>query len=264
MVFLIILSLYLSKWMFAGMLLVVVILGLREFYSLVSSEGIKPQKILGTVSGALWFCFSALIAIRGSFTDLYFLIILPIPFIFLPFIREIWAKNPNPLHNVALTVLGLIYIPVPLSMLVFMQGPMETRFLGMPAFLLGYLMITWVYDTGAYLFGKRFGKTKFFERISPKKTWEGTISGAFAALLLTAGLWLLVPDIALLDWAILLLIVLVMGTFGDLAESLFKRGLNIKDSGTILPGHGGILDRFDSILLSAPFVFLYFFLRNGI
>jgi phosphatidate cytidylyltransferase len=264
MVFLIILSLYLSKWMFAGMLLVVVIFGLWEFYTLVSSESIKPHKLLGTISGALWFCISALIAIRGSFTDLYFLVILPIPFIFLPFIREIWAKNPNPLHNVALTILGLIYIPVPLSMLVFMQGPMETRLLGMPAFLLGYLLITWVYDTGAYLFGKRFGKTKFFERISPKKTWEGTISGAIAALLITAGLWLLVPDIGLIDWAILLLIVLVMGTFGDLVESLFKRSLNIKDSGTILPGHGGILDRFDTIFISAPFVFLYFFLRNGI
>jgi phosphatidate cytidylyltransferase len=264
MVFLIILSLFLSKWMFAAILLAVVILGLWEFYSLISSDSIKPHKILGTAFGALWFSVSTLIAFRGSFTDLFFLIILPIPFIFIPFIREIWAKNPNPLQNVALTILGMIYIAFPISLLAFMQGTTETKFLGMPAFLLGYLLITWVYDTGAYLFGVKFGKTKFFERISPKKTWEGTISGAAASVLLTAGLWRLVPDIALFDWAILLLIVMVFGTFGDLVESLFKRSLNIKDSGSILPGHGGILDRFDTIFLSAPFVFLYFFLRNGI
>lgn len=264
MVFLIMLSLFLSKWMFAAVLLVVVILGLLEFYSLVSSAEVKPQKYLGVGLGVLWFTLSALIAILGSFTDLFFLIVIPLPFLFIPFIREIWAKNPNPLLNVSLTILGLVYIVLPLSLLPFMNGPTEPQLFGMPAFLLGYLVITWVYDTGAYLFGVRIGRTKFFERISPKKTWEGTISGAITAALVTTGLWLLVPDIPLYDWAILLMIVLVFGTFGDLVESLFKRSLNIKDSGSILPGHGGILDRFDTIFLSAPFVFLYFFLRNGI
>ena len=264
MVFLIIFSLYLSRWMFAAILLVVVIMGLREFYSLVTSEQVKPQMLLGTTLGALWFCTSAAIALLGSFADLFYMIVLPVPFLFIPFVREIWTKHPNPLQNVAYTVFGLIYIVFPLSFLVFMQGPTEARLFGMPAFLLGYLLVTWVYDTGAYLFGVRFGKTRFFERISPKKTWEGTIAGAFTAVLVTAGLSLLVPDIAPADWAILAGIVLVFGTFGDLVESLFKRSLNIKDSGTILPGHGGILDRFDTIFLSAPFVFLYFFLRNGI
>ncbi len=264
MVFLIIVSLYISRWMFAAILLAVVVLGLAEFYNLVASESVKPQKILGIAAGAVWFSVSTLIAILGSFADLYYLSILPIPFLFLPFIREIWTGNPSSLMNVALTILGLIYIVLPLSFLPFMNGPAEIRFLGMPAFLLGYLLITWVYDTGAYLFGVSFGKTKFFERISPKKTWEGTIAGAVSAALVAAGCSLLIPGIPVGDWMILLGIVLVFGTCGDLAESLFKRSLNIKDSGTILPGHGGILDRFDTIFLSAPFVFLYFFIRNGI
>lgn len=264
MVFLILVSLFVSRWMFAGILLIVVVLGLTEFYSIVSSPQTKPHKLFGVISGALWFGLSSVIAMRGSFTDLFFLIILPIPFLFLPFIREIWAKSEHPIQNIAITLLGLIYIPLPLSFLPFMNGPTETQFLHMPAYLLGYLLITWVYDTGAYLFGSRIGKTKFFERISPKKTWEGTIAGAIAACLLTIALWRLAVDISMADWAVLLSIVLVFGTFGDLVESMFKRSLSIKDSGNILPGHGGILDRFDSIFLSAPFVFLYFFLRNGI
>lgn len=264
MVFLIILSLFLSKWMFAALLLIVVILGLTEFYGLLRSDAVRPHRWLALASGILWYCLSAVIAYRGSFADLYFLIVVPLPFLFIPFLREVWSGQANPLQNVAITNLGLIYIVWPMSLLPFLYGFAEDRFLGMPAFLLGYLLITWVYDTGAYLFGSLFGRKKFFERISPKKTWEGTLSGALAAALVAAAGSFLVPGISRVDWAVLLLLVLAFGTIGDLVESLFKRSLNIKDSGSILPGHGGILDRFDSLFISAPFVFLYFFIRNGI
>jgi len=101
-----------------------------------------------------------------------------------------------------------------------------------------------------------------FERISPKKTWEGTIAGAVVALLFAFSLSLIVADISRTDWFVLAMLVMVFGTFGDLTESLLKRSLNIKDSGNILPGHGGILDRFDTIFISSPFVFLYFIVRN--
>jgi phosphatidate cytidylyltransferase len=130
--------------------------------------------------------------------------------------------------------------------------------------LLGFFIITWFHDTGAYLYGKRFGKHKLFERISPKKTWEGSIAGALVAILTSAGFSSLVPGIAWFDWIVLAGLIIIFGTFGDLAESMFKRSLNIKDSGHILPGHGGILDRFDTVFISAPFVFLYFILRNTI
>ena len=134
-------------------------------------------------------------------------------------------------------------------------------FLGFPAFLTGYFIITWAYDTGAYLYGRQFGKHKLFERISPKKTWEGTIGGSGIALLVALVLFFIVKDVNLFDWIALTIMILVFGTFGDLVESLIKRNLKIKDSGSVLPGHGGILDRFDSILISAPFVFLYFIFR---
>jgi phosphatidate cytidylyltransferase len=134
----------------------------------------------------------------------------------------------------------------------------------MPVILVGYFGFTWIYDTGAYLYGKQFGKHKFFERISPKKTWEGTMAGTLIALTVAFGLSFLSTGLPWYDWLALAVIVIFFGTFGDLVESMFKRSLNIKDSGTILPGHGGILDRFDTMLISAPFVFLYFFLRNSI
>ena len=134
----------------------------------------------------------------------------------------------------------------------------------MPIILVGYFIFTWIYDTAAYLYGRQFGKHKLFERISPKKTWEGTIAGVIVTFLSSIGLYFLVNILPLTDWLVLATIVVVFGTHGDLVESLLKRSLNIKDSGTILPGHGGILDRFDTMLISAPFVFLYFFFRQAI
>ena len=133
-----------------------------------------------------------------------------------------------------------------------------TVFHHFPAYLTAYFLITWIYDTGAYLVGKNFGKHKFFERISPKKTWEGTIGGTMVALLAAAGYYFITEGTQLIHLLVLTALIILFGTFGDLAESLFKRSLNLKDSGNILPGHGGILDRFDTIFVSAPFVFLYF------
>jgi phosphatidate cytidylyltransferase len=260
MVFLVLFSLWLSRWVVAAIFLTVTVLGMIEFYSLLTTGQVKPQKITGVISGALWFCISTWIAFSGRHTAL--LVILPLPFLFLPFITEIFSRRPNPLQNVAYTILGLIYIALPLSSLMFLNTPKASLLYGMPVLLLGYFLITWVYDTGAYLFGVRFGRTKFFERISPKKTWEGTIAGALTALLLTAGLCWVSGTIPWYDWFAVLMIVLVFGTLGDLAESLFKRSLSIKDSGSILPGHGGILDRFDTIFISAPFIILYLFIRN--
>lgn len=264
MVFLVLISLYLNRWMFAGVLLVVVILGLLEFYKLINSERIQPQQYFGLSAGILWFALSTRVAYTGNLYELLYMAILFILVIFIPFIIEIFSRKPNPIENIAVTLFGLFYIAFPLSLLVWLDSTDAANLFGMPAFLLGYFLLVWIYDTCAYLFGVRIGKTKFFERISPKKTWEGTISGAIVATLAATALYFVVGSIPWFDWLALLLIVLVFGTFGDLAESLFKRSLSIKDSGSILPGHGGILDRFDSVLLSAPFVFLYFLIRNGI
>jgi phosphatidate cytidylyltransferase len=123
--------------------------------------------------------------------------------------------------------------------------------------VLGYLFIVWANDTFAYLTGKTMGKHALFKRISPGKTWEGSLGGLIGSLGVAAVLSLYFSTLLINQWLIIAVIIVVTGTYGDLIKSLMKRSLNIKDSGNILPGHGGMLDRFDSLLGSAPFVFLY-------
>ncbi|MFH1159731.1 MAG: phosphatidate cytidylyltransferase [bacterium] len=266
MVFLLLVAMAINYWLLAGAFFLIAILGQWEFYTLFTTDGIRPQKYTGSISGGFLYLAITLtghLQIPGVDFNLGNIpVLLSIPIFFLPFIFEIYRKQPNPLINVAITITGILYIAVPLALLNLLNDSEVLRFRGLPVLLTGFFLLTWFYDTGAYLYGKQFGKHKFFERISPKKTWEGTIAGALIALLTAVGLHYLVPAIGLADWLIVALLILVFGTFGDLIESLFKRSLNIKDSGSILPGHGGILDRFDTILVSIPFVFLYLLIRN--
>jgi phosphatidate cytidylyltransferase len=270
MVFILLAALYFSGWVFAVIFLVVTVLGLWEFYGLISNENCHPQKYYGTLSGILiYLAGSGIYLLMGS--DIYenFLLsfvpfLIPIPMFFGSFIVEIYRNKPHPLVNIATTTLGLLYISLPFTLLLYFNRPNVLHFMGMPVILVGYFAFTWTNDTAAYLYGKQFGKHKFFERISPKKTWEGTIAGAVVTFLLAFGLHFLVVDMPLTDWMALAGLVVIFGTHGDLVESLLKRSLNIKDSGTILPGHGGILDRFDTMLISAPFVFLYFYFPHSI
>ena len=260
MVFLILAALYLDRFFFAVIFLVVVILGLLEFYSITTTEKYKPQKISGTILGTLLYLGISSYHFFQRPVQVVFPLFLFLPVLFTPFIIELFRKKDKPLINVAFTILGIIYVAFPLSLLNSMNDPQcGLAFKHFPTFLTMYFLITWIYDTGAYLVGKNFGKHKFFERISPKKTWEGVIGGTIIALVAAFGFSFLADDrIHLVHLLILTLLIVIFGTFGDLTESLFKRDLNLKDSGKILPGHGGILDRFDTIFISAPFVFLYF------
>lgn len=118
----------------------------------------------------------------------------------------------------------------------------------------------WTNDTGAYLAGRFFGKHKLFERISPKKTWEGSIGGGILTIGVAFILSVYFTNLDQTNWIVLAILVAVFGGLGDLVESMLKRSLNIKDSGNLLPGHGGILDRFDGLLLSIPFIYSYLYL----
>ncbi|MGA3013732.1 MAG: phosphatidate cytidylyltransferase [Bacteroidales bacterium] len=265
MVFLILASLYLDRFFFAAIFLVVVILGLWEFYSITTIHSCKPQRWTGTILGVIIY-----LIITGFFLFLQqnvlvigISLVLILPILFIPGIFELFRKIDNPLINAAVTIFGMIYVAIPLALLNMMNDPIGgTVFHHFPAYLTAYFLLTWIYDTGAYLVGKNFGKHKFFERISPKKTWEGTIGGVVIALLAATGYYFISEGILFIHILVLTLLIIIFGTFGDLAESLFKRSLNLKDSGNILPGHGGILDRFDTIFVSSPFVFLYFVLQN--
>jgi phosphatidate cytidylyltransferase len=123
--------------------------------------------------------------------------------------------------------------------------------------VIGYLVILWLNDTGAYFIGSLLGKHRLFERISPKKSWEGSIGGAALSLITAWAVSLVFTDISLWKWLVMAGIISITGTLGDLVESMLKRSLDVKDSGSLLPGHGGILDRFDAVFLSVPFVFVF-------
>jgi phosphatidate cytidylyltransferase len=129
-----------------------------------------------------------------------------------------------------------------------------------PYLLLAVFIIIWVNDTFAYLVGSTLGKHRLFERISPKKSWEGFVGGAVAALGAGYVLSLFIIDLAWWQWLIFSLLVVVFGTFGDLMESFIKRSVKVKDSGRLIPGHGGLLDRFDSMLLVVPIIYFYLLL----
>jgi phosphatidate cytidylyltransferase len=267
MVFILLLSLCFSRVLFSAFFFTLTVLGLWEFFTITTTDYCKPQRMYGTIAGALLYIGivgPTFIPIEGmaGLEWIYIIFLVPIPVFIFSFIFEIYRKQDQPLLNVAVTTFGIIYVTFPLSLLSLMNGSYVLRSFHLPAFLTGYLLLTWIYDTGAYLYGKQFGKHKFFERISPKKTWEGTIAGSAISMLAAIGLFYLVKEVQLTDWLMLTVIVLIFGTFGDLFESLIKRSLNLKDSGSMLPGHGGILDRFDTIFLSAPFVFLYLVFRN--
>ena len=259
MVFLILAALYLDRFFFAAIFLVVVILGLLEFYSITVTDECKPQKYTGTILGTiLYLLITGFFLFHGP-QPLTFSMVFMLPIFFIPIIVELYRKKEKALVNAAVTIFGLIYIALPVSLLNIMNDPIGgTVFHHFPAYLTAYFLITWIYDTGAYLVGKKFGKHKFFERISPKKTWEGILGGTLVALPAAAGDYFITEGTQLIHLLVLTGLIILFGTFGDLAESLFKRSLNLKDSGNILPGHGGILDRFDTIFVSAPFVFLYF------
>ena len=184
-------------------------------------------------------------------------IILILPIIFLLFIKELFSKAERPFVNIAFDITSLLYITIP-CILVNLIGNFEGTF--SPNIIVGIFLLVWLNDSGAYFSGKWLGKTPLFKRISPKKTWEGylggTIVGFVAAFLLSRLFDDLTPNI----WYGLAAITSVFGSLGDLVESLLKRSLGVKDSGDILPGHGGILDRFDALLFSMPFVFAFVYL----
>jgi phosphatidate cytidylyltransferase len=174
---------------------------------------------------------------------------------FLLFVIELFRKQENPFTNIAYSVVGIIWIVIPFSLINCMPLMLsEGKY-----FLLSLFIFVWLYDTLAYCIGSLIGRHRLMERISPKKSWEGAIGSA----ILTIAIAFFMPEIftmlslSSIQWIFLALIVVFVATIGDLVESLFKRQLLVKDSGFILPGHGGILDRFDSILFVVPFVSLY-------
>jgi len=234
----------------------------HEYYIMVRGTGVRPQLVTGIISGFLLYVISTVVAI-GWLPGSWFLAMIPV--ISIVMVIELFRKVERPFDSLAHTFFSVLYTAVPFSMfpfaafshtglspLISMEGIVFS-----PGVLIGFFLLLWTNDTGAYLVGSSLGRHRLFERISPKKSWEGFFGGLILTLLvarLFSG-WLGVADT--MGWMIIALIISVAGTLGDLLESMLKRSLGLKDSGTIMPGHGGFLDRFDSVVVAFPLVYLY-------
>lgn len=221
-----------------------------EFYKLTGLDGMLPLRSFGTFLGVMIFTLTFMIEKEQLPHEYLYLIF---PMVSLTFFIKLYKKtDKKPFTGVAFTYLGILYVAVPFSLLNLAVFSVDAVYHF--EILIGCLLILWASDTGAYFAGTKFGKTKLFERVSPKKSWEGFLGGAFSAIAVAFVLSQYFRVIEDWKWLVIAGIIIIAGTYGDLIESLFKRSIEIKDSGNGLPGHGGFLDRFDGLLLSAPFI----------
>ena len=243
-----------SKFTFVLLLLAITLGGEWEFYRLAKKAGTSPQRFVGLLAGFLMIMAAAaalheILAITVV-AMVAFMILIPMPLIF-----ELYRKSATPMANVGITYAGVIYVALPMALLTFfpmMLGNGEWK----PWSVILYIFIIWANDVFAYLFGITLGKHRLFERISPKKSWEGFFGGLLGAMAMGfVAAKVLDANVAL--WIGLALIAAITGVFGDLVESMLKRSVDVKDSGSFIPGHGGWLDRFDALIFSVPFAFIY-------
>lgn len=234
----------------------------REYYIMVRGTGVRPQLVAGVISGFILYVTSTMIAL-GWLPLKGFLVLIPV--ISIVMVAELFRKAERPFDSLAHTFFSILYTAVPFSMFpfsAFNQTGLEPliQMDGVqfsPGIMIGFFLLLWTNDTGAYLVGSLIGKHPLFERISPKKSWEGFFGGLILTLIVARLLsgWLGVVDTT--GWMIISFIASVAGTLGDLLESMLKRSHGLKDSGNVMPGHGGFLDRFDSVVVAFPLVYLY-------
>jgi phosphatidate cytidylyltransferase len=248
-------SLLLGKFTFGAVFLLIAMLALSEYYSLAEIYGKSIPAILGLISGAVVFTLAFLVF--SNIIDIQYLAlaaVLPV----LLLIPALYTPRPDFLNEYAKIFLALLYVVFPLSAANYLVFPACAGGAYTYHIVLGILILVWINDTAAYLTGTAFGRHKLIPHISPKKSWEGLIGGT----LLTLGASFLMNRImgdmlTIQNWLVLAVIVSIFGVYGDLTESLIKRNAGKKDSGNIMPGHGGILDRIDSILFVMPVAAAY-------
>ena len=250
---------------YSALLLLITGVGVWEFYALARAKGVEPQRGLGLV-GSLGLTFAGTSILCVNYLDYYYevFILLGIAIaalaIMFTFVVEVFRNRQTPIHNIATTILGIVYVGLPMAVMAIIPMLLQNLDWKDPDwnawYFLFYLFLVWGNDVFAYLCGITLGKHKLCERLSPKKSWEGFIGGILGAVAMgaVAAWWL---DESYIFWVGLAIVVALTSVIGDLVESMFKRDAGVKDSGKIMPGHGGILDRFDALLVSAPFALVY-------
>jgi phosphatidate cytidylyltransferase len=255
---------YYSYYSFYILFFCVAIWGLKEFYDLAEKTGASPMRFAGLFSGVLLFLS---VSLRGVFPfeqDILnrFLesLIYLVPFVVA--IAFLFSNKQNALISFTYTLSGIMYAVLPFALLV--KIPVHSQSFGTDSLVLSYqyfqvmgiIFLIWANDTFAYIGGSLIGKHKMMERVSPGKTWEGTAVGVVCSVLVGWGLNSYQEFHQNWVWPMVAVLVGIFGTIGDLVESLIKRQAGVKDSGKIMPGHGGILDRFDSLLFVSPIIYV--------
>ena len=255
---------YWNYYTFYFLFFIVALWGLHEYFNLVEKTDFKPIRIQGMLGGGLLFLSLSLKGVNVFEQDLFnrlinlLLYIVPL----LVAISFLFNKTEKPLLSFVYTLSGLFYVVLPFALLV--KIPVHSQSFGIESAALSYqyfkimglIFLIWTNDTFAYLGGSLIGKHKMMERVSPGKTWEGTLVGLICCVLVGFLLNYHPTFNSRWVWPMIALLVGIFGTIGDLVESLIKRQAGVKDSGSIMPGHGGILDRFDSLLFVSPIVYL--------
>ena len=241
---------------FSILLLIIAFMGLREFSDLANRlDGIRIPAMIPVVTGCIVLVLP-LLALQGVMDPETLFILILLPFIIM--IMEMYHRSAEPLKNTALILMAVFYVVIPLvswfaSAMIFSSHNSGVFSSG---FIFAYLAILWSNDSGAYLSGRSLGRHKLFERISPKKTWEGFAGGLLLSIIAGVVASRFIQEMSLTGWVLIAVTISITATFGDLVESMFKRNAGVKDSGSIMPGHGGVLDRFDGLFISAPFVYV--------
>lgn len=246
-----------NEYTFLIIFSLITVLSLYEFYGLIEKDAkvpvIRTWNVVGgffLFIGCFYYCAYSASAIAFVPYILYLLFL---------FISELYMKRENPIQSLAYSLFGQIYIALPYALtnfLVFAYNPGNYHAI----YILALLVFIWVNDSFAYLTGMAFGKHRLFERISPKKSWEGFFGGAAVSIASSLIFAHFFTNLSVAEWLGFAAVTITFGTWGDLFESLIKRTLGVKDSGNMIPGHGGILDRFDSTILAIPAVFVYLIL----
>lgn len=229
------------------------IVSLSEFSNLIRLKSFIQYIIFILLYGVFWYLCVKNTIIEGSDEAIQILLVVTV-FMNLILIKDLFTSKRIPLFESKRYIATTFYLS---SGFVFMLliANFQNKFT--PLLLLGGFILIWINDSAAYLVGKNFGKQKLFPSISPKKTVEGFLGGLFFACVSSYFIALYTETLGFTPWLILAIIVSVLGTFGDLIESKFKRQAGVKDSGVIMPGHGGLLDRLDSIIFASPFIYLF-------